>query len=63
MKKAFTTLLPVLLGNVISVHAALAAVYEAPFVTVGGIQAPGSEGKVNEDGSYKVEILTGIPRT
>ena len=63
MKKAFTSLLAVLFASVIGIHPALAAVYEGPFVAVGGSQVPGSEGKVNEDGSYKVELLTGIPNT
>lgn len=63
MKKVFTSLLAVLFASVINIHAALAAIYEAPFVNAGGDQVAGSEGKVNADGSYKVEILTGMPET
>lgn len=64
MKKVFISLLAVLFASVINIHAALAAIYEAPFVNAGGDQVAGSEGKVNTDGSYKVEIpTTGMPET
>lgn len=31
--------------------------YEAPFIAEGGSEVDGSEGKVGDDGSFKVEIL------
>ena len=64
MKKTFSTLVAVLLANVIATQVAHATVYEAPFVAVGGGQVLGSEGKVNEDGSYKVELqIPAFPNT
>ena len=64
MKKLSMALLAMLFANVISVSAARAAIYETPFLAsdgLGYLMVSGSEGKVNEDGSYKVEILTGEP--
>ena len=63
MNKWLISLFVILCASAMSIASVKAAVYEAPFVATGGGQVPGSEGKVNEDGSYKVEIPTAIPNT
>jgi len=78
MKKALS-MLTVLCVTLLSVQAAGAAaapgrpprptqspipiVYETPFNVFGGAQVEGSEGKVDLNGNYKVELLTEIPST